>query len=629
MLGMPPLIKRHTGQDLADEVSSIIEYFEIADVVGYFTLDNATNNDTCIEALSKVYLFKPDERRIRCAPHTINLAVRSMMYGDGAKKTDFHELLGKFQADSGPSGEGEMQNLREAIQMIGDDEYWDEHQEEVLAAADEDDILAADAVSDFPAVSAEIPALVNASSLEQYRKSGPFGKLHNIGVCLRLSSQLTDRWMKCQQAVDPNHPPLAWRHNVATRWLSDEGMAARALTKRPALDRLLTEVGDTFARRSKKSRSDKPPEILQYKLTEDEWLVVDCLQQVLEQFKISAKILQGDGFSGLGKRSTTGSLWEYFPQIEVLLDHLEGAVRGFIIRPLEDGTLVKVRIFEGIDSQTRRLLKVYFRLGWKKLHDYYEKMTPIAYYTAVIFHPAKKVAFLDRLWRQIPCKQKDGWRDWVSKRLRELWEELYKNKEVNKPADRMEIDSLDYLERRLAFINSTTASDDEYSEEANEIPEVQRIPAQRNNGRSLTRSKPVSKSGSTAAKLDQDELDLYLSEPAVDQFQYRDDPLLWWREHGERRFPRLSHMAADLLSIPSSTAETERQFNSAGRMISSTRNHLGRALIGQAQSMGSWSTMGIYKPEFPIHLLQSQDWYDNLVAQGHATPLPNGVGAID
>lgn len=29
MLGMPPLIKRHTGEDLADEVSSIIEYFGI------------------------------------------------------------------------------------------------------------------------------------------------------------------------------------------------------------------------------------------------------------------------------------------------------------------------------------------------------------------------------------------------------------------------------------------------------------------------------------------------------------------------------------------------------------------------------------------------------------------------
>lgn len=31
MLGMPPLIKRHTGEDLAQEVSAIIEYFEIGD----------------------------------------------------------------------------------------------------------------------------------------------------------------------------------------------------------------------------------------------------------------------------------------------------------------------------------------------------------------------------------------------------------------------------------------------------------------------------------------------------------------------------------------------------------------------------------------------------------------------
>lgn len=316
--------------------------------LGYFTLDNAANNDTCIDFLADEYDFDAAERRIRCAPHTINLAVRSMIYGDGAKKVAFDELLGHFQQQQYGNTSEEIASLRDAIRLLEEDELWDEHEDEVLASMDEDEVANLDAISNFPPVAAEVPALINANTIEKYRKSGPFGKLHNIGVSLRLSSQLNTIWMECQRAIDPSQPALAWRHNVATRWLSDEAMAARALNRRPALDRLMTTVGDNFSQRPKKSRCDRPPDILQHKLTEDEWLVVSILQRVLEQFKISSKILQGDGFSGLGQRSTTGSFSEYFPQIESLMDHLECAVRGFIVEEQLDGTMTKVLLFEGV-----------------------------------------------------------------------------------------------------------------------------------------------------------------------------------------------------------------------------------------------------------------------------------------
>lgn len=88
-------------------------------------------------------------------------------------------------------------------------------------------------------------------------------------------------------------------------------------------------------------------------------------------------------------------------------------------------------------------------------------------------------------------------------------------------------------------------------------------------------------------------------------------------------------MASDILTIASSTAETERSFNGAGQMITSNRNHLGRAFVGQAQSMASWSDLGIYRPTMPIHLLQSQDWYDRLIQENIATPLPDGVQLVN
>jgi hypothetical protein len=43
--------------------------------------DNATNNDTCIEALGLEYNFNPLYRRLRCSSHKINLIARAMLWG--------------------------------------------------------------------------------------------------------------------------------------------------------------------------------------------------------------------------------------------------------------------------------------------------------------------------------------------------------------------------------------------------------------------------------------------------------------------------------------------------------------------------------------------------------------------
>lgn len=101
----------------------------------------------------------------------------------------------------------------------------------------------------------------------------------------------------------------------------------------------------------------------------------------------------------------------------------------------------------------------------------------------------------------------------------------------------------------------------------------------------------------------QDELDIYLSEATVNVAAYSSDPVAWWRDIGAKRFPRLSYMAVDFLTIPSSTAETERQFNSVGKMVSASRACLRRHVIGASQSLRSWSLAGIYQPKLPLYLL--------------------------
>ncbi|KAI3332714.1 hypothetical protein F4824DRAFT_503921 [Ustulina deusta] len=68
------------------------------------------------------------------------------------------------------------------------------------------------------------------------------GKLHNIGVFIRSSSQIQEEFFRAQISIDPENTPLAWVHNVCTRWQSDEAMAARALEKRQAINRMLLQV---------------------------------------------------------------------------------------------------------------------------------------------------------------------------------------------------------------------------------------------------------------------------------------------------------------------------------------------------------------------------------------------------
>ena len=54
---------------------------------GYFMMDNADNNDTAIDSLSLRIQddgregFEAEERRLRCFAHTINLAVKALLFG--------------------------------------------------------------------------------------------------------------------------------------------------------------------------------------------------------------------------------------------------------------------------------------------------------------------------------------------------------------------------------------------------------------------------------------------------------------------------------------------------------------------------------------------------------------------
>ena len=79
--------------------------------IGYFVLDNASNNDTAIDAIALTMGFNPRHRRLRCSPYTINLVGQMLLWGensasynnDTAEITAESEYMSEWRRD-GPLG---------------------------------------------------------------------------------------------------------------------------------------------------------------------------------------------------------------------------------------------------------------------------------------------------------------------------------------------------------------------------------------------------------------------------------------------------------------------------------------------------------------------------------------------
>lgn len=49
--------------------------------LGYFILDNAESNDTCLETLARWFPMDVSRRRLCCIGHIISLVVRAVIFG--------------------------------------------------------------------------------------------------------------------------------------------------------------------------------------------------------------------------------------------------------------------------------------------------------------------------------------------------------------------------------------------------------------------------------------------------------------------------------------------------------------------------------------------------------------------
>jgi len=112
-IALPQLTGAHSGERMGEVVIKTLQDFKItSQSIGYFVLNNATNNDSTITILAQEYGFNATHPRLRCGPHTLNLIGQTLLWGKGSaasfdngvqELTDEHDLIEEWRR-VGPLG---------------------------------------------------------------------------------------------------------------------------------------------------------------------------------------------------------------------------------------------------------------------------------------------------------------------------------------------------------------------------------------------------------------------------------------------------------------------------------------------------------------------------------------------
>ncbi|KAG9383215.1 Dimer-Tnp-hAT domain containing protein [Pyrenophora tritici-repentis] len=262
MLYWPLPTRAHTGNNIAAAATTILRLFGVDNArVGYFVLDNASNNDTAVESLAEEFGFIASERRLRCCCHILNLSAQLVIWG---KDRSAYE--------------------NEAAHLEEEEKYMDE-----------------------------------------WRKYGPVGVLFDViaSICTPQTRQLLER-LQCEEAeslgVTPHIRQLV--KPVKTRWNSYFNTFVRAAELHGPIDGYI-EFCATATSRRRKNREQLPAAqprlyIREGGLNGKDWATITEYIRLLEPFAEATRLLEGRGRHG-----RHGAIWEVLVTFEWLLDQLE------------------------------------------------------------------------------------------------------------------------------------------------------------------------------------------------------------------------------------------------------------------------------------------------------------------
>ncbi len=173
------------------------------------------------------------------------------------------------------------------------------------------------------------------------------------------------------------------------------------------------------------------------------------------------------------------------------------------------------------------------------------------YAAALILHPSRRTRYIEVHW---PKK----WVKSTLEKVRKLWE--------------------DYREAAPYSTSSTSLSHDRRLNEQRELNTFAQI---------------AQSMGQVARPTSQDEYEDYNSREQC-QLSTGVLALTWWcHDIRRQRYPRLSYMAIDILSIPAMSDEPERVFSGARRTISWERGQLNPETVEMTECLKHWKKSGI------------------------------------
>lgn len=384
-------------------------------------------------------------------------------------------------------------------------------------------------------------------SFDIWRRQHAIGKLHNIVRYIMRSDQRVQMFNEAQRDIADDITTFCYRlvKDTGIRWNSVYNMIARAL--------LLENPIRSYCRQWRR-QDNKAYDLSQDFLSEGDWEELRHYEELLLPFKLATERLEGKG-NKLSLEGSHGALWEVLPAFDFLF------------------MMLKIRADDV--SKNPDLFVDHYRHcinhGFEKLKEYYGKSDRTRLYRAAIaLHPCYRNDYFANAWAKVPRS-----------RL-----------EIKNAQNAVAACYTEFLSTLRKSENCSTGSHSEPITDTS-IKETDDIYAQFDNFfNTVRRNATISAERCKKKRKREDsELDRFL-ELSLEDLNvtdlYKNQPIAWWRDFGQRMFPTLAKLAFKLLAIPGMSAECERAFSQAKRMITDERFNLKQDVIEAEQCLKSW-----------------------------------------
>ena len=148
--------------------------------------------------------------------------------------------------------------------------------------------------------------------LLRWRKKGPSGKLHNVLTYIRMTLQRRDQFQKQVLEIYPDETVFTPCVGNITRWSSDYEAIQCTFRVREPIEQFIREA---ILLNLYGERNGSPEALSNDQLLHEDWVMLRCVMDILEPFKVWTNRLQ--------LRYSNGCMADVLPAMDELLAHME------------------------------------------------------------------------------------------------------------------------------------------------------------------------------------------------------------------------------------------------------------------------------------------------------------------